>query len=618
MLIGIIMLPLLAFSIISQRTLQIDVGEWGDHSYLSGIHAIEQGGAENYRWSTEQLDITLPNLGSSYHSLRFRAFGWRPDDTPPPQLHLIVDQQNAGEFSLQPEMRVYNVLLPSAHQGINRDISIQSSTYNEPTGRKLGFAVDWIQLRSIGSQTPALSQWLGQSAILLVLLVLVGKLALPQRWQISAALLVSGTMVAWNYYQSLWIGQALLSWLLISVLLLAATWLLKPHFLRSLSDWLPHNMANAAWALLIFAAGIRLIGSVHPLFNAHDIDVHTGWIDKVNSGQLYLYSTPGEFRGKQTFNPPAGYVLALPLRLLFDSRLTIQISVALLDILGCFLLLLIMRELKLSPRAALYSLALFIAIPINTNMLWWGFATNAMSQNLALILIWVLIRFVKTPNRNNAIFLGVATSVALITHVGTLATTGFMVGFSFLWAWTLLKPNGRKLLFGTYAIVALGILIIYLSGALLPLLGKSSSSLELSVAFQRAWNARVLRTELITVGFIRGFLFPLFALFPLGILMLWFKPQNKGITRFMLGIWLVTCFVFFIIDFFLGFVVRYAYFATPMVSMAAGYWLSRIKSNQAQRIFSTALIAFVIWSGTDLWLGAALDRDKPSALSLTH
>src|SRR5207244_2140022 len=83
-----------------------------------------------------------------------------------------------------------------------------------------------------------------------------------------------------------------------------------------------------------------------------------------------------------------------------DSRLVVQCGVALLDALGCLLLLGLARELRLPALAGLLAMALYLALPINTTMLWWGFATNALAQSLWLLLLWALLRLIRRPTPN--------------------------------------------------------------------------------------------------------------------------------------------------------------------------------------------------------------------------
>src|ERR687884_615957 len=108
-------LPLLWASLVAAPRLRVDVGVWGDHTVLSGANEIEQGPAEDYRWTTGRTELALPNLSSRYQLLRLRAAGWRPGGLPSPLVRLDIAGRPWGSIQTAPGMRVYSVLLP--HDG---------------------------------------------------------------------------------------------------------------------------------------------------------------------------------------------------------------------------------------------------------------------------------------------------------------------------------------------------------------------------------------------------------------------------------------------------------------------------------------------------------------------
>jgi toxin CptA len=204
----------------------------------------------------------------------------------------------------------------------------------------------------------------------------------------------------------------------VAALLAVATWFVAPRLTQACWSGCPDAnpqqrrdrrgpgsasaQARIAWALLTAALLVRLLGAIHPLFDARDLHVHTRWLRTVASGSLYLYSTPAEFQNRQTFNPPAAYIVLLPLHLaLGDMRLTVQFGVALLDALIALLLLLIAREFGLTARAGLLAMALYVALPISLTMMWWGFAANAIAQVWWVLLLWLLLRLTRDPTRSH-------------------------------------------------------------------------------------------------------------------------------------------------------------------------------------------------------------------------
>jgi toxin CptA len=619
-LIFVLALPPLWLSLVETPALRVDVGTWGDHTYLTGAHAIESSASEDYRWTSERADLALPNLSSRYQLLRMRAHGWRPEGGAPPLVRLESGGAAWGSMALAPAMRMYSVLLPRDGTSLTRRVEFASQVYHEPTGRDLGFALDWFEIRAVGPASgPAPGQLGGQALLLALLLVLIGMLGLPPGWAPGLAATLAAALVGANLRNPLWVGQALAPWLALAALLPLITWLIGPRLRRTLEPWLSPGQARAAWALLVAALALRMAGSVHPLFNTHDLDVHMGWIEAVASGQLYLYSTPGEFRGQPTFNPPAGYLLLLPLALpLPDLRLVVQVGAALFDTLGCLLLLLLARELRLPSRAGLMALALYTALPINTTMLWWGFATNDLAQTLALLLLLALLWLIRQPSPAAVALFGAAGAAALLTHVGALVLAAALLGLCVVFGWRHLGPQSRAALFGALLAVGLLATAIYFTAAIGPLIGRGGEGLDLGKSFAKAWAARQLRGGFIVRGPLLGFLPPTLALAAPGLALLIGAPRRHPLLRALVGAWLAVCLVFLIADFGLGLLVRYVYFATPLICLAAGALLAALARRPGGRVAAVALALLVAWSGTALWAAGVLERIKPSALPLTH
>ena len=138
-------------------------------------------------------------------------------------------------------------------------------------------------------------------------------------WQIGAGVLLAAALLGANFWQPLWVSQALWAWLAVVALLLAATLLLAPRFAALLAAWMTPRQAGVAWALLAAALALRLLGATHPLFDIHDLGFHQPWLTSVMRGELYIFSTPSEFQNREIFNPPAGYLLMAPLQLFLPS-----------------------------------------------------------------------------------------------------------------------------------------------------------------------------------------------------------------------------------------------------------------------------------------------------------
>jgi toxin CptA len=610
------LLPLLWGSITSAPALRVEVGEWGDHAYLSGVNGVEENGTEVFRWTTGDSVLTLPNLSPRYRALRLRGHAWRPAGESPPLAQISLPGHAPAAVGLSAQQRVYSLLLPPAE---TPDITARLTTpAYEPPGdsRSIGVALDWLELRQIDQSGPTLWQFGGQALLLALLAALWLLVAAP--WLAPPLTAASGlALLAANWAQPLWAGSALGAWLLISLGLLLASWLLAPRCRRALEPWMTPRQTRVVWGLLVAAMLLRLFGAVHPLFDAHDLPFHTGWMGMVGRGELVFYSTPGEFKNQETFNPPAGYLLLLPLNLLMSPRLAVQVGVALVDGLGCLLLLPLARGLGLGGRAALLGLALYVALPINTTMLWWGFATNDLAQTVGLALLWLLLRLVRRPDRPALALCAAVAAAALLTHVGALVLEVALLGLFLLLSWRDL-PRGRRaaLLLVAGAALLFGAALYFSLAGERVLAGQGGPGRTLAETLARSWDQRWARLTLMGRGLTLGFLPPLLVLAPLGLARL--LPALRPVPRALVLAWLLTALAFMAVYLALGMMVRYYYFLAPLVCLAAGCALASLTRRSSARILTLALILLIAWSGTSLWVSAVLLRDKPSLTPLTH
>jgi len=343
----------------------------------------------------------------------------------------------------------------------------------------------------------------------------------------------------------------------------------------------------------------------------------------VNGGQLYLYSTPGEFRGQTVFNPPAGYILVMPLALLLpSSRLVVQVGVALLDAIGCLALLGLAYELRLNARAALLALALYLALPINTTMLWWGFATNAIAQALWLLLLWSLLRLIRDPRPVALAIFAVLSAICLLTHIGALMPMIALLGLCLLLGWRRLPAPSRNAAMGGLALALLFVLPVYFAAVVGPVLSQfqsaSAPTVNLSATLAKNWLQRDTKLGLVGRGLLLGFVPPLLWLAPLGLARLSATATRHTLQRRLIVTWILVCLMFLLSYLSLSLLTRYIYFAVPLVCLAVGALLAELWRRHAGRIVVVALVLFVAWAGLLIWVEGVLMRVKPSVVALTH
>ncbi|MCS6939502.1 MAG: hypothetical protein NZM94_09535, partial [Roseiflexus sp.] len=75
--IWLLTLPALWYSLNAASELRVDVGQWGDHAIMRGVHGREANPFEDYRWTEAHTTIAFPNLNNRYRILQIRAHGWR-------------------------------------------------------------------------------------------------------------------------------------------------------------------------------------------------------------------------------------------------------------------------------------------------------------------------------------------------------------------------------------------------------------------------------------------------------------------------------------------------------------------------------------------------------------
>jgi toxin CptA len=621
--IFVVALPLLWFSLIAAPKIRIEVGARRDDTYLSGFNEPEKNSSESFRWTGGTATLRLPNMSSRYQELRLHAHGWRPAGVASPIVRVDVAGRPWAGIQTERDLRIYHVLLPRDSASPTLEIGFVTPVYSSPNDdRELGFGLDWLELHELDrSAGPTLWQFGGQALLLGLALLLLGLLALPWSWMLATAALLAAMLIGANLQQPLWVSAALGIWLIEIGLLLAATALLAPRLKRRLSPWLSPGQAGIAWALLVAALALRLLGATHPLFDMHDIGFHHIWLDAATQGNLYIFSAPSEFQNRPIFNPPIGYVLMMPLQLLLPSeRLVVQAGVGLGDGLGCLFLLLLGRELGLSARAGLLALAVYLALPINITMLWWGFATNALAQAAGLALLWALLRLARNPSQVALAMFVVICIVCLLMHVGALVLILALLGTCLLFGWPRLPAAARRATVGGLLLAGAITGLFYFSAVIDPLLARPAglpAPPGLGDAFARSWAERATRLNWVGQGLALGFLPPALGLAPLGLAQLLRRRSPYPLGRPLMLAWLLVSLLFMGVYFGLGLLVRYLYFATPLICLALGTLLDGLW-RRGGRVVTLALVLFVVGSGVALWVAGVLLGVKPSLLPLTH
>ncbi len=606
-------------SLTHQNALIITVGSgWGDLAHIQGLHGTEEGNGETYRWTTGNAEIRLPNVAYRYRAFCMLAHSWRPEGTPVSPVTIAAEGQPIATLTLSDSFRRTCVSIPPRATA-TRVISLQIDTFSTPQDdRELGIALSQISLEGGGSTASAPVQYGGQLALMLLwaaLAVLIARGFWPGHslvW-VGVGALAASTVIWLNLAEVIWVGTGLWYWLGSSLAASGAFWLMQRHGAARLSPWLMPAHQHAASALLAVALLIRLLGATHPLFDLHDLGFHTRWLRDVLGGDLFLYSTPSEFQGRATVYPPVGYLLLLPLRLLFDGRLTLQIGLALLDTLACWLVLLLARALELPGRAGVLALALYAALPVVLTMQWWGFATNAIAQPIWLVLVLLVLAVVRRPRPALIGALVAATLLMLLSHVGAIALGGITLALALLFGWRHLSWRALAAVAGAGSLAIALVYVVYYA----PALTGAVSGDAAATTRPQLWQDTALRITLISTGFARAFELLPALLVPVGIGALLVRPTRLPLSRALPVAWALTFVGFVLVYIIANFVVREIYFLAPMACLGLALLLDALW-KRGWHLLALVFVLLIAGNGVLLWFGGVLARIKPSALPLTH
>ena len=147
--------------------------------------------------------------------------------------------------------------------------------------------------------------------------------------------------------------------------------------------------------------------------------------------------------------------------------------------------------------------------------------------------------------------------------------------------------------------------------------GEEALPLSLGETIARSWAARATKLDLVGQGLALRFLPLPLALTPLGMVQMLRQRSPNPLGRPLIVAWLLVSLLFMGVYFGLGLLVRYIYFATPLICLALGVLLDRLW-QRGGKLVTLALVLFVVASGVVLWLAGVLLEIKPSLLPLTQ
>ncbi|NJP06870.1 MAG: hypothetical protein HC837_15260 [Chloroflexaceae bacterium] len=598
------------------------IGVRADRHLLHGFFSQEEDASgTRYRWTKGESTISINGFATLSHPLLILNIGGIPPDvTPPRPVDMRTDEHAWMTLPVKAEPRRYYMLMPpdvladgQLELGLRSDTAPTASDRRSIGIRLDSVAITWPMNELVLPTWPVLLvQWL------IVLTVLGMAWRLEYHWTgwliagIATVVLLAVLTAANLFIASAWHSSLLVA----SSALLLLIWAVYPR----LSHLLPGQPAQALrqwrWLLLLTIAvlGIRLLGSLYPVFDSHDWYIHEERLMKLQWGSLLLYDKPAEFSKRLAIVPPAFYLLVSPLSLLTANTVVVmQGFYAFLDGCSVLFLALLVRYLGGSQRAAVLAALILAFLPIQYTALWWGFGPQVVGQALTLL----LALFVIQPRLRPLLLWAAATvlfTLIMLIHVGTALLAGFWLSGTLALSWFFHRRTHQHW-HGWFIVIVVTALItiVLLYSEVITMHVRGLAGNE-----RLAWTAEDYGRIWWTLGSLNVSFAPIGTLLAVVslIALTLFTPLPQ---RWLLIAWVGTALLFFAVDLALGLQIRYAYFVVPLVCAGLGWLLDRMISRHwTGWLLCIGIIGLIAFAGLSLWFYGVVPGDKPSLRPLTH
>jgi hypothetical protein len=651
LMVLVVLLPALAAANLVSLRLHggdypVTIDDGFDKLLLSRVHSVEEDGqGRRYRWTKGDGTITLHSFATVRRAVLLLGTGGLPDTFPTPRMvETIVDDAPLITLAVRHTPRTYALLLPpTALQDGDLRVSLRSDTSKvDPDPRPLGIRIDSLGLRWFAGEW-AFLPWgvlLVQTLLVATLLALVWQLGFP-RWSIAALAVALVIGLGWMTGHYLLVAAAWLVRLLVAGGATLALFLGSSPLLERAGFGRAYEPAlRWLWLIVLFSIGLRMVGSLFPPFDSHDWYIHRARIIKFISGTMLVYDHPAEFSRKLTIVPSAPYILFHPFTLLTRNLVVAMQGVyTFFDGVTTLLVGLLVRRIGGSARAA-WGAALLVALfPLTFTAVWWGFGPQVIGQTLVVLLALLLTRRAP-PTRTFWMLAGLVLTLLLLTHIGAGILGGFMLaGYTLLLLLVRRRQTPSWKGWGVLMIACgiLVILLLYIDVIALQMRGLAGNDRlgwdegdlfrviwtlhSLYISFDPLVMHLTIPTETLSSPVAIG---ATLALVGVGLVlplvsMVFLVVVVKGVHRLLVGAWLGSALLFFVIDMVFGLQVRYAYFAVPMVVAGLALLLDHlIARHRAGWLIAGALIGLVGLAGWHLWFESFILWIKPSLRGLTH
>jgi hypothetical protein len=590
-------------------------GREADH-LSSGIYDQETDARGAFRWSSGQGQLRFDQVAQAAARVLELSLG-----PPPPALVGSPVQIGFGGPSLatiaaDAGARRYRILVPAdALRNGDLTVDLTSATVVVPPDvRQVGVRLERASVYAIGQPLiwPSAGRVLLQTILLILAALLLAELRISIRSAIVVVTLITlGILAVFLRQYLLFIVYIERLAIALTLLLVLTRWAL-PYLARAASWAGPPRVVQALWCAALLGCGVRLVGSLYPLFNAYDLNLNVERLLSTLMGSLVIIHRAFEFRGGVTVYPPAAYLVLLPGLLVgLQPGLLAQSGIALLDGASVLATGLLARRLGVPARAAVMAALLAAGMPVALTSLYYGHVAQIFGQALMAPLALTILLAFEQPRPRYWLAAGLLLTVALLTHIGVAILAVAWLGL--LWISVGLRravaPASWQRLTLTLALSgAIGALFAYVPVA------------AIGIAAFRSVGGRVLQEgtlpayNLIARAFWIAF-HPLGIMLALpGVLLLRRLPRGGGV---LIGCWIAVATLFWGIEMVSGLQVRYLVFLAPLVAIAVGRLLDRLAQRSAAgRAVAWAMLGLVLVQSGLVWYAGAFTNVAPSMVPL--
>lgn len=572
--------------------------------------------APPFRWAFDDARLTLPGLGQGAWRVTILAAG---QPTPWPTLSMWSDGIYTSTVRLSQEPRAYQHVFSTNSRG-DLQLHFVTPPYTPPNDpRPLGFVAFSAVVSPVGPQrAPPMQLWL----LALTLTCCYGvtrRFALTKLWACAASIagaLLAGLLLAqWRFQlTSLTPALAMVTAFCYPIGIVVSRASHRSLGGSSLQQSAFSLQQSAITALFLLAFAIRLCGLLHPQIIFSDIGLNANNLLGFSGGEVFFTEgLPSEAGGGQSPYPPALYVIAAPLQLLFDTDntsrlLLLKIVVALLDSAAVWLIWYVLRRRDYGEGAALLAAALYLLPTAPLRSFGVGEFANIGGQALALPLLAALA-LLGGRLRELRVFLALLALmlVALLGHAGVTISMVLLLGYLGL-SWTI-GPRTRLFVPALLAtgIVAAALLGLFYHSAFLHLFVGPEQAAEVAAALpDRGFGAKLVGEMLRVFGLPRPTVNPLLGL--LGAAGLVTMARRPRLADGIPGLWpiLVAWWGSAILSIGLLAVrdqtVRWDLFLYPALCIAAGPLLAALwRRGTLGKIAVVAALAIILAHGIAYW-----------------